>query len=169
MVLIPSQAHYWASPEKFIPERFLEDYNKDAFIPFSAGKLLYLICFHDPPCSFYPSRCSIMPRKKVSASPTFILGAIIHTAEGLISKLLRFAETQIVAALTTLVQNYKVTVKEEPQFAHETLEQREKRILRTNAGLTTTYAHFIPLNLWDYGIHHFHRPVRIPLVFTKRD
>ena len=30
-------ARYWKDPEEFIPERFLEDYNKDAFIPFSYG------------------------------------------------------------------------------------------------------------------------------------
>jgi cytochrome P450 len=28
---------HWADPAAFKPERFLEDYNKDAFLPFSAG------------------------------------------------------------------------------------------------------------------------------------
>jgi len=30
-------AKYWPDPYEFRPSRFLGDYNKDAFIPFSAG------------------------------------------------------------------------------------------------------------------------------------
>jgi len=30
-------AKYWPDPYEFRPSRFLENYNKDAFIPFSAG------------------------------------------------------------------------------------------------------------------------------------
>jgi cytochrome P450 len=32
-------ARYWKDPHTFKPERFLEDWPKDAFIPFSAGEL----------------------------------------------------------------------------------------------------------------------------------
>jgi len=31
------QARYWPHPDTFNPSRFLGDYNKDAFVPFSAG------------------------------------------------------------------------------------------------------------------------------------
>ena len=30
-------ARYWKDPRKFMPERFLGDWSKDAFIPFSLG------------------------------------------------------------------------------------------------------------------------------------
>ena len=30
-------ARYWKDPHTFKPERFLEDWPKDAFIPFSTG------------------------------------------------------------------------------------------------------------------------------------
>jgi cytochrome P450 len=30
-------AKYWDDPEEFRPERFLGDYNRDAFLPFAAG------------------------------------------------------------------------------------------------------------------------------------
>ncbi|KAJ3575472.1 hypothetical protein NP233_g1074 [Leucocoprinus birnbaumii] len=61
----------------------------------------------------------------------------------------KFFETEGIAALTMLVSQYKITVKEEPEFAHETFEQRKERIMRSNSVLTTT-------------------PVRTPLVFTRR-
>ena len=35
-VIFPS-AKYWPDPHEFRPDRFLGDYNKDAFLPFSAG------------------------------------------------------------------------------------------------------------------------------------
>src|SRR6266404_3216221 len=36
-VVICPAAKYWPDPYEFRPSRFLGDYNKDAFIPFSAG------------------------------------------------------------------------------------------------------------------------------------
>jgi cytochrome P450 len=30
-------AKYWDQPEEFRPERFMGDYNRDAFIPFAGG------------------------------------------------------------------------------------------------------------------------------------
>jgi hypothetical protein len=35
--LISNAAKYWEDPYEFRPERFLGDYNRDAFMPFAAG------------------------------------------------------------------------------------------------------------------------------------
>ena len=40
--------------------------------------------------------------------------------------------------MTMLVSRYKIEVKEEPEFAGETFEQRKARILRFKRGVTTT-------------------------------
>nr|BAL05196.1 cytochrome P450 [Phanerodontia chrysosporium] len=61
----------------------------------------------------------------------------------------RFFETEGIAILTMLVSRYKIEVKEEPEFAGETFEQRKERILAARGGLTLT-------------------PVRTPLVFKRR-
>lgn len=51
----------------------------------------------------------------------------------------RFSETEAVAILAVLIARYRVELKEEPQFAHETFEQRKERILRCKPGITLTY------------------------------
>jgi len=40
--------------------------------------------------------------------------------------------------VTTLVSKYRIEVKEEPEFAGETFEERYARITASNEGLTTT-------------------------------
>jgi len=50
----------------------------------------------------------------------------------------RFFETEGIAILTMLVSQYKISIKEEPQFAHETFEERKARVLAVRAGLTIT-------------------------------
>ncbi|GJE92931.1 cytochrome P450 [Phanerochaete sordida] len=61
----------------------------------------------------------------------------------------RFFETEGIAILTMLVSRYKIEVKEEPEFASETFEERKERILAARGGLTLT-------------------PIRTPLVFKRR-
>jgi len=96
---------YWEQPHKFMPERFLGDWPKDAFLPFSQG------------------------------------------ARACVGK--RFFETEGIAILTMLVSRYKIEVKEEPEFAGETFEERYARITAFDQGLTTI-------------------PLRVPLVFKRR-
>ena len=48
----------------------------------------------------------------------------------------RFAETESTAVLAMLVSQYKIKIKDEPQFAGETFEERKSRILSTRQGLT---------------------------------
>ncbi|KAF5362787.1 hypothetical protein D9757_011011 [Collybiopsis confluens] len=111
---------YWKDPEEFRPARFLDpDWPRDAFLPFSGG----LIPPPPPPPPPPPS-----PHH-------FVIN--------------RFAEIEAVATLTMLVSKYKIEVKEEPQFANETFEQRKARVLASKPGLTMT-------------------PIRAPLVFKRR-
>jgi len=49
----------------------------------------------------------------------------------------RFSETEGVAVITMLVSKYKVEIKEEPEFADETFEERYARITAFNQTFTT--------------------------------
>ncbi|KAH6912980.1 614/534 cytochrome P450 [Coprinopsis sp. MPI-PUGE-AT-0042] len=62
----------------------------------------------------------------------------------------KFFETEGIAVLTMIISRYKVTVKNEPQFAGETFEQKRARITASKIGVTVT-------------------PLRVPLVFTRRN
>ncbi|PPQ67222.1 hypothetical protein CVT26_007295 [Gymnopilus dilepis] len=117
---------YWDEPEAFKPERFLKpDWPRDAFIPFSAGE--FLIDF----CALH----------FVTHSST-LLG--VRSCLGR-----KFFETEGIAVLTLLVSKFKITIKDEPEFAGETFEQRKERVLRNTNRLTLT-------------------PTRVPLTFTRR-
>ncbi|TCD70732.1 hypothetical protein EIP91_002108 [Steccherinum ochraceum] len=96
---------YWEDPHKFDPSRFLGDWPRDAFMPFSGG---------------------------------------VRSCLGR-----RFSELETVVVLTMLLQKYKITIKEEPEFAGETFEQRKARVLKAKVAMTIT-------------------PLRVPLVFTRR-
>ncbi|KAG1876299.1 cytochrome P450 [Suillus subluteus] len=96
---------YWEDPFAFKPERFLGDWNRDAFLAFSGG---YRGC---------------AGRK--------------------------FAETEGAAVLTILISQYIISIKDEPQFAGETYEQRKARVLDAQSMLTLA-------------------PTRLPLVFRRR-
>lgn len=50
----------------------------------------------------------------------------------------RFFETEGIAILTTLISRYKIEIKEEPEFAAETFQQRKERILQVKRGVTLT-------------------------------
>jgi len=62
----------------------------------------------------------------------------------------RFAELEFMAAITMFVKNYKIFVKQEPQFARETFQQRKERVMSVTNGLTLT-------------------PAKMPLTFVRRD
>jgi len=49
----------------------------------------------------------------------------------------RFFETEGIAIMSTLVSRYKIEVKEEPEFANETFEERYARVTAFGLGLTT--------------------------------
>ena len=78
-------------------------------------------------------RSSRVPRTEVCYSLFPLIN--IH---GLTGPRRRFFETEGIAILTMLVAKYKITVKEEAQFASETFEQRKARILKAHEVLTLT-------------------------------
>ncbi|KAI0288358.1 cytochrome P450 [Russula brevipes] len=96
---------YWEDPHKFRPGRFLGDWPKNAFVPFSLG-----------------------PRACVGR---------------------RFFETEGIAVMVMLVSKYRIKIKDEPEFAGETFEERYARVTASSELLTTI-------------------PLRVPLVFTRR-
>ena len=49
-----------------------------------------------------------------------------------------FFETEGIAILTMLVSRYRVELKDEPEFAHETFEQKKARLTECKQGLTMT-------------------------------
>ncbi|KAH8806764.1 cytochrome P450 [Flagelloscypha sp. PMI_526] len=61
----------------------------------------------------------------------------------------KFSETETVAILSVIIERYSIHVKEEPQFAHETFEQKKKRVLSSHLGLTLT-------------------PAKLPITFKRR-
>jgi len=99
---------YWDEPFQFRPERFVKgDYNKDAFIPFSAG----------------PRAC---------IGRRFVCELIYINHIPLIYNLLRrFAEVEALAVLTLLVLHYKIEVTEQSQYATGKFEQRKESNLPT--------------------------------------
>lgn len=99
-------ARHWEDPYGFKPARFLGDWPRDAFLPFSAGAR------------------SCLGRKYVNSFTTR------YTLHADLVIIIRFSETQAVAILSVLISRYKVSVKEEPQFAAETFEQRKARLLK---------------------------------------
>ncbi|KAF7793524.1 hypothetical protein EIP86_004638 [Pleurotus ostreatoroseus] len=86
--------HYWDEPETFRPDRFLGDWPRDAFVPFSSG------------------------------------------ARSCLGR--RFFETEGIAILTMLIARYRVELKDEPEYAHESMAERKARLMRCRPGLTTT-------------------------------
>ena len=63
---------------------------------------------------------------------------------------LRFSEIEQIAVLSVIILHYKITVLEEPQYAHETASERKKRVLASEIGIVA-------------------RPVRTPVMFTLRE
>ena len=48
---------------------------------------------------------------------------------------LRFTETEQIAVLSVIVLHYRITILDEPQYAHETAGERNIRLLRRHSTL----------------------------------
>ena len=122
-------ARYWKEPHRFMPERFLGDWPKDAFIPFSQG----LSCL-----SQHSNRDSRHCRRPCLSRETVRAVAVYFTNAANPSWIsFRFFETEGIAIMTTLLSRYKIEVKEEPEFASETFEERYARITAFDQAITT--------------------------------
>ncbi|EAU86303.2 614/534 cytochrome P450 [Coprinopsis cinerea okayama7 len=99
-----------------------------------------LALYQDEQERLYEHVCSVLTDKRI---PTY-------ADMPLLTRCLAFTETEGIAVLALMVSKYKVSIKEEPQFASETFEQRKARVLNTKLDITLG-------------------PVRVPLVFTRRD
>lgn len=109
-------ARHWPNPQAFNPERFLGEWNRDALIAFSGG-LRYA---PSPPIPQYETH-------------RFLRACIGR----------RFSETEGVAAITTLVSRYKVSLQDEEAcraLPGETPDQRRLRIIQSDPLFTLTYA-----------------------------
>ena len=63
---------------------------------------------------------------------------------------LRFSEIELIAVLSVIVLHYRITILEEPQYTHETVEERKMRLLARRTKFTV-------------------EPIRIPVMFTPRE
>ena len=134
-------ARYWDDPHTFKPSRFLKDWPRDAFLPFSAGEMMVFLFLKNLP--FFHYRNMQEPVRALDESMWILL--LSNKSIFLIPFLLffssffffhRFAETEATAVLAMLVSHYKITIKEEPQFVNETFEERKSRILTSTPVLT---------------------------------
>jgi hypothetical protein len=66
-------------------------------------------------------------------------------------RLIRFSELEQIAVLSVVVLYYRITVLEEPHYAHETVEERNRRVLAAHRPKILV------------------QPVRTPVVFTPRE
>ncbi|KAE9395995.1 cytochrome P450 [Gymnopus androsaceus JB14] len=107
---------------------------KDAHIVINAVGLHYNPRYWKDPEEFRPARF---------LDPDWPRDAFVPFSAG------SFSETEAVAVLTMLVLKYQFEVKEEPQFASESFEERKARVLASKPGLTMS-------------------PIRVPLVFRRR-
>ncbi len=63
---------------------------------------------------------------------------MVKLRAGVFTYFFRFAETEGIAVINMLVSRYKIEVKEEPEFAGETFEERYARVTNFDQGITTT-------------------------------
>ena len=124
-----SIARYWKDPRKFMPERFLGDWPKDAFFAFSQGISRFVIII------VVMTQWTHCRRPRLSGTTVRAVYSVSRAKSS--DKVSRFFETEGIAIMTMLVSRYKIEIKQEPEFAGETFEERYARITAFDQGLTT--------------------------------
>jgi hypothetical protein len=112
-----------------MPERFLGDWPKDAFISFSQGRYLRSSqrCDHDLRIL---CRCPRLHWETVRTVIVKLRAKCLHTSS-------RFSETEAIAVINMIVSRYRIEVKEEPEFAGETFKERYARVTAFEQFITT--------------------------------
>jgi hypothetical protein len=105
-----------------------------------------------------------VPRKTVRAD--LVIADVANYLCIYASSFFRFFETEGIAVITMMMLKYRVEVKQDPEFAGETLEQCFARITSSEQYLSNTYA----MSSLSYLLRpEFScRPDRVPLVFKRR-
>jgi hypothetical protein len=85
-----------------------------------------------------------------------------------ISVLGRFAETEGVAVLTLMVSRYKIELMDEPQFAHETLEQTRARLTATRLELGLTLVSRLKFGTSLMELQAFESATRVQTEMTAK-
>ena len=111
-----------------MPERFLGDWPKDAFIPFSQGKSPFSQCFVVTTQYYFTGARACLGRRCV---------LLRYHRDQSSRRIFRFFETEGIAIMTMLVSKYSIEIKEEPEFAGETFEERYARIMACDQAVTT--------------------------------
>ena len=106
-------ARYWDDPHTFKPSRFLEDWPRDAFTPFSVGENFFFFHFSKSASFLIIKICRspCVPWTKVCGFYCPLQPKFFYTISSFY--LLRFAETEEIAVLAMLVSQYKFKIKEE--------------------------------------------------------
>jgi hypothetical protein len=99
-------------------------------MPFSQGKFLFIsVLFLSLP-------------KTIFQVPELVWGdganPLQYNRDHSSQTIFRFAEIEAIAVMTMLVSKYKIEIKEEPEFAGETFEERYARITAFDQALTLT-------------------------------
>ncbi|PPR07141.1 hypothetical protein CVT24_010512 [Panaeolus cyanescens] len=112
---------------------------KGSFVAICSTAIHYNPRYWSEPHSFQPSRF-LQPDWPRDAFLPFSAGTPALTCSTSPSHVIyRFSETEAVVILSMLVAKYKISVKEEPQFANETFEERKSRIMANENFMTLTY------------------------------
>lgn len=128
-------ARYWKDPHSFKPSRFLEDWPRDAFLPFSVGKCLGFDIIASPwQARIFSGNRACLGRKCAwfKLLKLYFDSVLVY----------RFFETEGIAILTMMVSKFKIEIKDEPQFRGESFEAKRERVLKTKLGLTVTWAFY---------------------------
>lgn len=156
--LYVAPARYWNDPHSFKPARFLKDWPRDAFIPFSNGINFYLTLSRTE--ALMQSRCPCMYWQKVR-----LYFASAFRISYIDQKQLGFSKPKAWLFWPCLFLVIRYLLKRNPNLRQRPLNSEKHGCLLLEQGSlwrTYFYTHqFLHLKFTC-------RPIRVPLTFTRR-